>query len=143
MTGTQEDDLRTVCWDLPDDLSVIGKVRAMVRETVTAWGLSELDDDVLLVVGELLANAFTHGRPPVRLSLWLTVRELCVRVTDHGAESPRRLELGPEAVHGRGLAIVRALTHGNGVTPLPDGGGKTVWCRWDLSLRTADLADGG
>lgn len=41
----------------------------MVRETLTRWALPSLADDVVLVVGELLANAITYGDPPVRLSV--------------------------------------------------------------------------
>ncbi|MER5645339.1 hypothetical protein [Streptosporangium sp. NPDC002524] len=54
------------------------------------------------------------------------------RPPDSGATSrqPRHLALDTEAVHGRGLAIVAALAHDHGVTPLPDRPGKTVWARW-------------
>ncbi|MER5419607.1 hypothetical protein [Streptosporangium roseum] len=52
------------------------------------------------------------------------------------ARTTRHLDLGVEAVHGRGLAIVEALAHDSGVTPLPDRPGKTVWARWRFSLRS-------
>ncbi|MEV6979650.1 ATP-binding protein [Sphaerisporangium sp. NPDC051017] len=136
MPQTQDDGLRTVCWDLPDDLSMVGKARAMVREVLTTWALLTIADDVILTVSELLTNALSYGEPPVRLSLWLDTDGLCVRVTDHGPERPRHLELDIEALHGRGLAIVGALAHDTGVTPLPDDQGKTVWCRWHLSPHT-------
>ncbi|WP_214410062.1 ATP-binding protein [Sphaerisporangium fuscum] len=131
MPETPDGGLRTVCWDLPGDLSMIGKARGMVKEILAAWALPDhLADDVVLAVGELLANAMTYGKPPVRLSLWQRGGELCVRVSDHGPEQPRHLDLGIEAVHGRGLAIVAALAHEHGITPLPDGPGKTVWALW-------------
>lgn len=126
------DGLRTVCWDLPHAPSVVGEARGMVRETLTRWALPSLADDVVLVVGELLANAITYGDPPVRLSVWAGTDELCVRVTDHGPDRPRHLDLGVEAAHGRGLTIVEALADASGVTPLPDTPGKTVWARWRL-----------
>lgn len=126
------DGLRTVCWDLPHDPSAVGEARGMVRETLTRWALPSLADDVVLVVGELLANAITYGDPPVRLSVWAGTDELCVRVTDHGPDRPRHLDLGVEAAHGRGLTIVEALADASGVTPLPDTPGKTVWARWRL-----------
>jgi anti-sigma regulatory factor (Ser/Thr protein kinase) len=123
---------RTVCWDLPCDLSMIGKVRSMVREVLTSWALQPFADDIVLVVGELLANAVTYGEPPVRLTLWAEAGELHVQVTDHGPELPRHLDLGIEAVHGRGLTIIEALTHECGVTSPPDIPGKTVWAHWRL-----------
>ncbi|WP_248963451.1 ATP-binding protein [Sphaerisporangium perillae] len=130
------DGARTVCWDLPCDLSVIGKTRSMVREVLTSWALQPFADDVILVVDELLANALTYGEPPVRLTLSAEGAELRVQVTDHAAEQPRHLHLGIEAVHGRGLTIVEALAHECGVTPLSGLSGisgKTVWACWRLS----------
>ncbi|WP_326828936.1 ATP-binding protein [Streptosporangium sp. NBC_01810] len=123
---------RTVCWDLPHDLPIVGKTRAMVRETLAAWALRHLVDDAVLVVGELLANAIIHGEPVVRLSLWANADEFQIQITDRGPRWPRHLALDAEAIHGRGLAIVRALTHDHGVIPLPDRPGKTVWARWHL-----------
>ncbi|GII86735.1 hypothetical protein Ssi03_47250 [Sphaerisporangium siamense] len=127
------EDLRTVCWDVPHDLAVVGRVRGEAAEVLRTWVPPDLAADVVLVVGELLANAIGHGLPPVRVSLWLTAGELCVRVTDHGPERPRQLNLGLEAVHGRGLAIVDALAHDSGTNPLRDSPGKTVWARWRLA----------
>ncbi|WP_424528339.1 ATP-binding protein [Sphaerisporangium viridialbum] len=124
---------RTVGWDVPDDLSMVGKTRGMVKDILTTWAFENLADDVVLVVGELLANAITYGRPPVRLSMSAGADGLCVEVTDHGPERPHHLHLGIEAIHGRGLTIVEALAHEAGVTPLPDIPGKTVWGRWRLS----------
>ncbi|MEV4525842.1 ATP-binding protein [Streptosporangium sp. NPDC049304] len=127
------DDPRTVCWDLPHDLPIVGKARAMASETLAAWGLHHLVDDVALVVGELLADH--QGEPVVRLSLWADADEFQVQVTDRGPGQPRHLTLDPESLHGRGLAIVRALAHDHGVNPLPDRPGKTVWARWHLPPR--------
>ncbi|MFI6455615.1 ATP-binding protein [Streptosporangium amethystogenes] len=131
------DDPRTVCWDLPHDLPIVGKARAMVRETLTAWALHHLVDDAVLVAGELLANAIVHGEPVVRLSLRASADEFQIQVTDRGPGQPRHLTLDPESLHGRGLTIVRALAHDTGVTPLPDHPGKTVWARWRLPSRDA------
>ncbi|MGW4639283.1 ATP-binding protein [Sphaerisporangium sp. NPDC004334] len=127
------DGLRVACWEVPGDASVVGKVRAMVKEALGGWKLSCLADDVVLVVGELLANAISYGEPPIRVSLWAGDGDLFVWVTDHGAGQPHRLDLGLDSTHGRGLAIVAALAHGHGVTPLTGATGKTVWARWSHS----------
>ncbi|WP_329089254.1 ATP-binding protein [Streptosporangium sp. NBC_01469] len=129
------DDPRAVCWDLPHDLPIVGEARVMVRETLVAWELRHLVDDVVMVADELLANAIVHGEPVVRLSLWASADEFQVQVTDRGSGQPRHLALDAEAVHGRGLAIVKALAHDHGVTPLPDRPGKTVWARWRLPFQ--------
>ncbi|WP_344934070.1 ATP-binding protein [Sphaerisporangium flaviroseum] len=130
------DGLRTVCWDLPHDPSMVGRARTMVNDTLTRWALSHLADDVVLVAGELLANAVNYGAPPVRLSLWASADGLCLRVTDHGTGRPRHLDLGIESIHGRGLTIVSALADEYGVTPLAGGSGKTVWARWRTARDT-------
>jgi anti-sigma regulatory factor (Ser/Thr protein kinase) len=127
------DGLRTVSWDLPHDLAMVGKARHLANEILIRWGCGDLVDDVVLVIGELLGNAICYGAPPIRLSLWATAGELCVRVTDHGTGTPRRLDLGLDAVHGRGLTIVAALAGDHGVIPLSDGPGKVVWARWRTS----------
>jgi anti-sigma regulatory factor (Ser/Thr protein kinase) len=134
------DGLRTVCWDLPDNLWMIGKTRRLVNDVLINWGMRSLADDVVIVVGELLANAVTYGEPPIRLSLWAGNDGLCVRVTDHGPDQPRVLDLGVEAVHGRGLAIVATLAHDYGITRTANKQGKTVWARWGSSVRNAENA---
>ncbi|WP_405142211.1 ATP-binding protein [Sphaerisporangium sp. NBC_01403] len=137
------DGSRRVCWDVPHDLSMVGKTRGMVNEILTAWALRHLADDVVLVAGELLANAITYGEPPVRLTLSAGTGELHLQVTDHGPEQPRHLHLSLEAVHGRGLTIVEALAHQSGVTQLPGTQGKTVWARWRLPPRLPRLSEAG
>lgn len=123
---------RTACWDVPHDPSAIAKIRALVDDTLNAWELRHLADDVVLVVGELLANAVVHGVAPATLSLRAGAGELHLQVTDHGPGQPRHLRLDTDALHGRGLTIVEALAHDSGITPLRDHPGKTVWARWWL-----------
>ncbi|MEU8270917.1 hypothetical protein AB0B89_27625, partial [Sphaerisporangium sp. NPDC049002] len=62
------DGLRTVCWDLPPDLSMIGKTRALVNEILTIWALTALADDVVLVVGDLVS-------PENTLLIWTSPRK--------------------------------------------------------------------
>ncbi|MEV4379053.1 ATP-binding protein [Streptosporangium sp. NPDC049644] len=147
ITGTP-DGLRTVCWDIPGDPATVGEARRMTRDTLAGWGLApEFADDAVLVVGELVANATLYGEEPIRLSLWGMPQGVCVRVTDHGSERPRKLSLGEDASHGRGLAIVEALADRWGVVPVPGGIGKTVWAAWGISrsesdaFRTVDCAE--
>ncbi len=145
MIASTPDGPRTECRDLPCDPAVTGEARRIARDTFTAWGLpADLVEDVVLVVGELVANATVYGEPPIRLSLWAMAEEICVRVTDHGPGRPRRLHLSQEAVHGRGLAIGEALADRWGAIPAVGTVGKTVWATWRLprvesgTTRTAD-----
>jgi serine/threonine-protein kinase RsbW len=76
----------------------------------------ELRHNAALVVYELVANAVAHGSPhgdgTIELSCELIDNALIVRVRDAGSPGsvePRALE--PEVGHGRGLAIVDALSN--------------------------------
>ncbi|MFC4585378.1 ATP-binding protein [Sphaerisporangium corydalis] len=94
--------------------------------------MQDLVDDVVLVVGELLANAIVYGDPPIGLALSAEAHVLEARVTDLGPEVPRRLDLGVEGLHGRGLTIIEALSHECGVLQGTRAPGKAVWARWHL-----------
>ncbi|MEU8270576.1 ATP-binding protein [Sphaerisporangium sp. NPDC049002] len=118
---------RTMSCELPGDRAIVAKARDMVRRTLTGWGLTDLMDDVVLMVSELVSNAIAHGAPPVRLSLRAGDGALRGEVTDNGAGLPRRLDLGTNSDHGRGLMIVEALADQWGVGPGPDRMGKNVW----------------
>lgn len=41
-----------------------GKARSFTREALTAWGMEDLLDQVVLIVSELTTNAERHGRTP-------------------------------------------------------------------------------
>ncbi|GII87250.1 hypothetical protein Ssi03_52400 [Sphaerisporangium siamense] len=119
-------------WEVPYNPAEVRAARHKVRATLTSWFLMDVADDVELVVAETLANAISHGAPPIQLALWRSAHELWVRVTDHGGGRPRRLTPGPQAVHGRGLSIVAALATESGVVFLAGRPGKVVWARWAL-----------
>ncbi|WP_184539632.1 ATP-binding protein [Micromonospora polyrhachis] len=90
--------------------------------------------DVVSVVGELVGNAVRHADPlpggVIRLAWRLRSGPegdvVGVRVTDGGsAAAPQMRLVGPEALDGRGLHIVAALTMRWGVER--DGLGQSVW----------------
>lgn len=101
--------------------------------------------DTVAVVAELVGNAVSHAEPlpggVVRVAWQLRTatdggEAVAVRVTDGGdtQRSPALRSVGPEAVAGRGLRIVRALSDRWGVDR--DGLGQTVWAE----LSVADSA---
>ena len=96
------------------------------------WNLRGLADDAALIVSELVTNAVTAsavlpGRPPVSLRLITDGRCLRIEVQDH---SPAGLRPGAEgsddAEHGRGLAVVAALSARYG-SERTGPTRKTVW----------------
>ncbi|WP_327379960.1 ATP-binding protein [Streptomyces sp. NBC_01212] len=120
--------------------------RRLASHRVHEWGHrygTEANDTVSLVVGELAANAVTHGLVPGRGALLRLVRpargSIRVEVSDtRGERWPvpgGRLSgvSGSEAEPGRGLVIVGALARAWGVVPRDGAPGKTVWAEIDAS----------
>jgi anti-sigma regulatory factor (Ser/Thr protein kinase) len=91
-----------------------------------------LANDAELLLSELVGNAVRHARPlpggVVRVAWEIATREVVLRVTDGGSANGRRPQesvAAPDAVSGRGLAIVAALAARWGVEPAR--GGQSVW----------------
>jgi len=81
----------------------IARTAAWARTTMDHWGLGGLAGDAGLIVAEFSSNAWTHGSPPVEVTLLLHDSALTVEVSDTGAglavfAGPRPLGTG-----GRGL----------------------------------------
>ena len=111
----------------PSAASARGVLAAAAARTM----LSDPDIDALcLCVSALLANAHTHGRPPVRVQAWLSVDCVDVMVRDSG-QGPADPLIGllprtdsrhddPGTMH----TIYRAVSS---VALFTDGDGFTVW----------------
>jgi anti-sigma regulatory factor (Ser/Thr protein kinase) len=108
--------------EVPAEVAAVPRARAEALRWLTACGpdRSATEADVVAVataVTELVANAVTHGAPPVRLELEETAGAVSVTVTDGGRGDPRGAvgvpralvadASPPEAVSGRGLVLVR------------------------------------
>lgn len=88
--------------------------------------------DVLLVVSELVTNAVLHGEPSRSFDLRIDGDTLTVAVIDGDREGAVAMgDPQPEALRGRGLAIVDQLAHRWGVEP--SGLGKRVWATFRLA----------
>ncbi|MEV6260934.1 ATP-binding protein [Streptomyces sp. NPDC051784] len=111
--------------------------RRLASHRLHQWGHrygSELNDTVALVVGELAANAVTHGLVPGRGASLRMVRLTGVRVRVEVADT--RSERWPlvrhggrpaDAESGRGLVLVGVLAEDWGVLPRAGAPGKVVW----------------
>ncbi|WP_328453507.1 ATP-binding protein [Amycolatopsis sp. NBC_00438] len=83
--------------------------------------------DTMLVVGELLDNAYHHATGPIQLRLHQVQDpcEVAVAVADHGDGVPHLRT--PAHDGGRGLVLVDRICRDWGVDDDEDG--KTVWGR--------------
>lgn len=122
---------------LPDDPSGAGRARTLVRETLTAWGLSSLTEDAELAVTELVSNAYRHGLPPVVLLLRRNALTIRIDVSD-ARPATRGRELPIVSLDtdesGRGWSIVEAVSDRCGTDELGRGlAGKTSYASWDCA----------
>jgi anti-sigma regulatory factor (Ser/Thr protein kinase) len=94
--------------------------------------------DTLMVVAELLDNAYRHGGGPRQLRIRYRHRpcDVTVAVIDAGTGKPRLR--APDRGGGRGLLIVDRLCAGWGVRHHDDG--KLVWGRLPCTAREAQEA---
>jgi anti-sigma regulatory factor (Ser/Thr protein kinase) len=107
--------------------------RRFVAEHLAAWGVVEGDtafatlDAVLLVVSELVTNAVKFSSSSLDLKIAAHRHLIEVGVADDNPAPAERRSGGPEAVGGRGIALVERLSEQWGQSD--DGTGKTVWAR--------------
>ena len=111
---------------VPPELRSVRVARQFVREHCGAAGLSaERCDDALLITSELVTNAILHGRSEVSVEVEELGRLLRISVLDENSRHPKPVTDDPDALDGRGLALVEALAERWGVEDLPLG--KAVW----------------
>jgi CheY-like chemotaxis protein len=111
---------------LPALLTSAGTARAFTRETLAGWKVTDVIDDTLLVVTELVNNAVMHARSECHLRLSVNSTAVRVEVIDRSAQTPEPLTPSSTRDHGRGLHLVDALTAAWGVEPVDDSS-KMVW----------------
>ena len=97
-------------------------------------------DDAALIVTELLTNAVLHGEPPVTLRVRHLDDRVRIEVEDSGRNMPVTVRHSTEAMTGRGLPLVAALSAAWGAVPNGNGG-KSVWAELTAESATTPPAD--
>lgn len=104
--------------------------------------VGDLRNDILLVVTELVTNAYEHGGGPrqVRLTRVDTPWQILIEVDDVNARLPvvGRSRFGVVTHRGNGLVLVDNLATSWGVAHHRETGGKTVWARFTGQIHSAD-----
>lgn len=105
--------------ELPADARILPKTRRAIDGYMEDLGSdSQERADVVLALDEACVNVIRHAFPDgmegsIRLSAEITDREVVVQVEDDGVGfDPYEVRLrtvGPEALSGRGLSIIRQL----------------------------------
>ena len=107
----------------------MSEARLFSERTLLQWSRAEIEEPVVAVVIELVANAVRHAVTDLELRL-LTDGRVRVEVHDHDPTPPVRRRPGPMQEGGRGMMIVEAYASRWGIRPTDDG--KTVWAEIDL-----------
>jgi anti-sigma regulatory factor (Ser/Thr protein kinase) len=130
----------TIQADTPPPGLAVMRTAAWAKATMHHWGLGGLAEDVNLIVAELSSNAWTHGSPPVKVTLLLHESDLIIEVRDAGAglavfAGPRPLGAG-----GRGLPAAADIAQQIGI----DGGawGTRMWARLHFQWLPAETEPG-
>ena len=108
--------------------SRIGQVRRIVSAQLRYWHLDPLIDEAALGVTELLTNVHRHAQPDkmCTVEIELLLDRLTISVHDHDPTLPAVRDADALATHGRGLALIAAVSESWGVRPLGELG-KAVW----------------
>jgi anti-sigma regulatory factor (Ser/Thr protein kinase) len=109
--------------------------RHFVLDVLRSWGHEMLTTDAALVVSELATNALSHAVTPFRAVVYRRGGGLRIGVEDATDAPLEPRERSPEAVSGRGVAIVAALSDQWGFDRV--AGGKVVWA--DLAFPNGTL----
>jgi CheY-like chemotaxis protein/anti-sigma regulatory factor (Ser/Thr protein kinase) len=102
------------------------EARRFIRQCCETWGCSDMVDDAMLVVSELVTNAFLHALAGVEVRASFADHILRLEVLDTGEGTPDPRVPTDEDEHGRGLLLVSALCAAWGVESA-DGTKKLVW----------------
>jgi anti-sigma regulatory factor (Ser/Thr protein kinase) len=109
------------------------RARMHARAMLAEWGLKALSDETDLVITELTTNAMQASEQlqeqPCVIRVWLlsdAVR-LVIVVWDASCQLPQLAETSLDAMDGRGLQIVAALSNDWGWYGRSDMAGKCVW----------------
>lgn len=116
---------REPSWAVPQHPTGARQARQMTRQQLRDWKLTEQSEVAELLVSELITNALTHGRSPIRLRLKTWHGTLRCEVTDHQAALPQARPLSPDSEAGRGMHLVDLLSERWGVQSKAYC--KTVW----------------
>src|SRR3954452_2713672 len=95
-------------------------------------------DAAALIITELMTNAALHGRGPVTVRMRSIGSQVRLEVQDTGPGVPMIPAQSTDAMTGRGLRLVAALSAAWGVVPAP-GGGKTVWAELSPTGESNDM----
>ena len=110
----------------PPDPAVLSAARSFAADRLHTLELTELREDVELLLTELMTNVIIHARTDFEVRMEPSGDGVRVEVIDGNTAMPVPGTLVANALSGRGLTLVQSLSARWGAHPNEDGG-KTVW----------------
>lgn len=142
VTQRRGDDDRTfVTFKLAVDAKAPRQARSRAAEVLEAWGLSELEEAVVLCLSELVTNPVSQKADEIRVLVeWhAPMHRVEIAVWDNAPGKPEQQVPSMEREGGRGLNIVEALSENWG-HHIGSDGGKIVWAVFGTSTGGQDAA---
>ncbi len=112
-------------WTFAPKLTSVREARSVLAEPLKRWDLEDLIPTTELLVSELVTNAVKYSRGDVTLRL-VNEKALVCEVLDNSGALPRLRQASSDDENGRGLQVVRQLSHRWGARRTATG--KVVWC---------------
>ncbi len=103
----------------------VSRARTLLREAMSRSGAEHLVESAMVVLSEVVTNAFVHAGSEIRLRVWATADGVRVEVEDGAAHLPTRRHYAATAGTGRGMQLMEELTDRWGAAARSTG--KTVW----------------
>ena len=127
---------RRLLMTLPASNESVRTGRQATSVVLSAWRLSRLEENAVLVVSELLTNAVRHARDTdaIELDLHATRAWLRIEIQDRDRQWPRPRVLNELSESGFGFVLIDALTAKWGVRETETG--KAVWAELDIQPRS-------
>jgi len=116
-------------WTFAPKGTSVRAARSVLAEPLKRWNLEDLIPTTELLVSELVTNAVRYSRGDVTLRL-VNERALVCEVLDNSGALPRLRQASGDDENGRGLQVVRQLSHRWGARRTATG--KVVWCEQQL-----------
>lgn len=75
-------------FQVPPEPRSVPSARDFCRDTLTGWGLSEMVDDALIIVSELVTNGVLHAGTPLRVNVSSETGNVEIAVFDGSPQAP-------------------------------------------------------
>jgi GAF domain-containing protein/anti-sigma regulatory factor (Ser/Thr protein kinase) len=121
---------------LGEESDAVPTARRWVAGKLTDAGFADLVPDAELVVSELVTNALLHGAPPIAVHLDTQEDSVRVEVTDGSRHAPVPAVARHDAMTGRGLSLIAAVSRDWGIEQR--SGGKAVWAELSTAAAPPD-----